>query len=421
MSLLSLDGQYKYEALRNISTSNEMKTEAQNLTFWTSGSDEGCESVFGFCSANRLFRSESMWLPGQPDNAGGNENYVAAHIWREKGQLLLADYDGRTKFRYICEKRRNPQSKNEKQTIVDECSLIYKVTTTEIDLLRNTTKWDLRMKCFIQCAGDALGLIVGGRFVESKVFAILETMSLQNVDELIKNMAIMDECNNKTYGMDECDKAYRLTKCARDKAPQVFDQIIKDLDKQAAERDELFSTSSGCVSNTTCIVNETVKNDLFSLHLKMNVSTCADYINGTWVCKCNDSKLILISYRNSNYYTFADAVRLCCYFGLRLLSPFNYVNATNCYELPLIQSTYANRSWTYANALVVDTASGLVRDCESGRDFYPQNLKPSHRMIFDTNNVLSGGTLVAFYSLNSGSPEYSAMGSNHLNSFICES
>ncbi|XP_059473976.1 uncharacterized protein LOC132195784 [Neocloeon triangulifer] len=236
MSLLSLDGQYKYDALASISnTTDDMNKELQNLTFWTSGSDEGCESVFGFCSAKRLFRDEAQWLPGQPDNAGRKENHVAVHIWRQKGQVLLADYDGIKKFRYVCEQRRNPLSKNGKQAIIDECSLIYNVNSTEIDLLQNATKLDLRMKCFLQCVGDAVGLLVGGKFVASEVFAMLERINMQTADRLMKSMAIVGECNNKTYGMNECDKAYWLTRCARDKAPMIFEQMIKELDNLTSD------------------------------------------------------------------------------------------------------------------------------------------------------------------------------------------
>ncbi|XP_059486958.1 uncharacterized protein LOC132203306 [Neocloeon triangulifer] len=235
MSLLSLDGQYKYNALANISSVADFLKEPENLTFWTSGSDEGCESIFGYCSAERLFRDEAKWLPGQPDNAGGNENFVAVNIYRNKSQVLLADYDGQTKFRYICEKRGNPQSKNDKQAIIDECSIIYGVTQSQIDLLYNQTTLSLQMKCFVRCVGDSVGLLVGGKFVASAVFAMLELMAMQNTDALMNSTAIVDGCNSNASGMDECDQAYQTAKCARDKAPAIFDNIVTNMNNQTTD------------------------------------------------------------------------------------------------------------------------------------------------------------------------------------------
>ncbi|XP_059488915.1 uncharacterized protein LOC132204434 isoform X2 [Neocloeon triangulifer] len=334
MSLLSLDGQHKYDALASIGFSIEMNQEEQNLTLWTSGSDEGCESIFGYCSAKRVFRNETKWLPGQPDNAGGKENHVAVHMWREKRQVLLADYDGNSKkFRYICEKRRNPQTKSGKQAIIDECAVIYSVTEVEIDLLRNATNLDLRMKCFVQCVGDAVGLLVGGKFVESEVFAILETLALSNMDELIKNMAIVDECNNKTYGMDECDKAYQLAKCARDKAPEVFDQIIKDLDNQIPkDSDQMISKAYGCANygvDPLCTINVAEKNKTDAINPV--ASTCSFNGDGRyWTCRCNDTKNYLIFYTGGRAYNNFGAATFCCERGMRLLSAQNFIKASSC-------------------------------------------------------------------------------------------
>ncbi|XP_059486530.1 uncharacterized protein LOC132203084 isoform X2 [Neocloeon triangulifer] len=416
MSLMSLDAKHKYDALANIFNSSQMGGEAQNLTFWTSGTDEGCESNFGYCSAKRLFRNETKWMPGQPDNAGGKENYVAVHIWRDMRSVLLADYEGQTKFRYICEKRRNPQSKNEKQAIVDECTIIYGVTSTEIDLLRKATTLDKRMKCFVQCVGDAIGLIVGGMIVESKVFAILETMALQNMSELMKNMGIVDECNNKSTGMDVCDKAYELAKCARDKATTVFDQIIKDLDNQTAQSDGLFTKSTGCASNETCIVDKPLKDQLNALNL--NASTCGNFVNKTWACKCTDLKTYIVGYQGPLIHSLA--VSFCCKVGMRLVTPSNYVRATNCVN-PLLQwTTWKNRCWAITNSVVVDVTSGYSYNCETQTTFFPTKLNPSHIIRFGANGAYDGGPLVSYNTLFNGKPEINALGEFSIGAFICE-
>ncbi|XP_059476778.1 uncharacterized protein LOC132197481 isoform X2 [Neocloeon triangulifer] len=416
MSLLSLDGNHKYDALANIANTDDMNSEAQNLTMWTSGSDEGCESVFGFCSAKRMFRDEAKWLPGQPDNAGGNENYVAVHIWRQRGQVLLADYDGQTKFRYICEKRLNPQSKSGKQAITDECSLIYNITSAEIDLLQNATNLDLRMKCFVQCVGDAVDLLVGGKFVESKVFAILESMAMLNVDGLINNMAIVDECNNKTYGMDLCDKAYQLAKCARDKSPAVFDQIIKDLDNQTTENDLLIPKGYGCAysANQTCTVNVALRDNIAALNL--NASTCVDFVNQSWVCKCSDLKQYYISFRNSMYFPYIDAVKFCCERGLQMLSPQNFVNAVNCLRVQ-IPHPYASYLYTLLNAAAVDLTTGFSFDCESQTSFSPQQL--GFVLNYNASGAFGSGPVIAFGTHNQGTPMIRFVQPNAVNSFIC--
>ncbi|XP_059473855.1 uncharacterized protein LOC132195705 isoform X2 [Neocloeon triangulifer] len=422
MSLLSLDAQRKYDALASIGKLSEMGNEAQNLTFWTSGSDEGCESVFGFCSAKRLFRGEEKWLPGQPDNAGGKENHVAVHIWREKRQVQLADYDGQKKFRYICEKLNNPQSKSAKQALVDECAIIYDVTTAEIDLLRNMTNFDARIKCFLHCVGDAVGLLVGGNFVASEVFAMLESMNL-NVDALMKNMAIVDECNNKTYGMDDCDKAYQLTKCARDKSPEVFDQIIKDLDKQAADSDELVSKSLGCANSSysNCTIDVAAKKSLDSLNL--NASTCANYINGAWACKCSNSKVYIMKFNGGYTHNYLEASKYCCERGMRLIKSANFYAAAKCIQASglskITANSYVNRFWTMTDSIVVDVTSGFTYDCKTQTDYLPQ--KRGFAMNFDPKAAYDGDTQVMCVNLNwSAPPPFYLCPATSKQPFICE-
>ncbi|XP_059474042.1 uncharacterized protein LOC132195825 isoform X2 [Neocloeon triangulifer] len=424
MSLLSLDGNHKYEALANICNSPEMIYAPENMTFWTSGSDEGCESTFGFCTAKRLFGDEAKWLPGQPDNAGQKENYVAVNILRSQRQVLLADYDGRTKFRYICEKRRNPQSKSGKQAIIDECSVIYNVSQIEIDLLQNASNFDTRMKCFLKCVGEAAGLVLGGKFVESEIFAILELMALLNEDDISKNMAIMQECNKKSSGLDECDKVYQLAKCARDKSPAVFDQVVKDLNIQDSENDELISKGYGCHNIVPCPINVTEKNVFDSINI--SPMSC-NYDNANyWVCKCSDLRKILIFYKAGLIYTHQDAVRYCCERGLRLLQPQNYVKTSTCINSAAIASgEYANWTYTMLNAVVLDAISGYSFDCETQTEFLPKMLHPNYNFRTspppDVQYVNSAGPLYAMSRTNQArSPEYYWIGSNINEVFMCE-
>ena len=68
--------------------------------FWTSGTDSGCDSAYGWCAVNKLFR-QAKWANGQPDNKGGNEHCVAVEI--TKSSVLLQDLDCAKKLRYVCE------------------------------------------------------------------------------------------------------------------------------------------------------------------------------------------------------------------------------------------------------------------------------------------------------------------------------
>ncbi|XP_059488620.1 uncharacterized protein LOC132204250 isoform X2 [Neocloeon triangulifer] len=416
MSLLSLDGSHKYEALASIyADSTDLKQGTQNLTFWTSGSDEGCESIFGFCTAKRLFRNESRWLPGQPDNAEGKENYVAVQI--KNGQALLADYQGETKFRYICEIRRNPQSKSGLKAIIDECAVVYNVTEHEIDLLQNVTSFDSRMKCFVKLFGDSTGLLVGGKIVENEVFANLETT--QNEIGLITNMAIVDECNNKTYGMDDCDKAYQLAKCARDKAPVIFDQVIKDL--QAADSGELISMAYGCAN--TCdasSINAVEKNSIDSVLNTLNASTCSFADSRYWLCKCNDSKKYIVFFRGGLVYDYYGATTFCCERGMRLISALNYMKSAMCLKAPLANESYSINFYTILNAVVIDATSGFSYDCGTKTEFHPKMMHPNYIARLESWFMNSAGPIVAYSSLIGAVPEFALLWPNHKEVFICE-
>ncbi|XP_059472306.1 uncharacterized protein LOC132194811 [Neocloeon triangulifer] len=327
------------------------------------------------------------------------------------------------KFRYICEKLGNPQSKSGKQAMVDECSIIFNVNSTEIDLLRNMTKFDLRIKCFLQCVGDAVGLLVGGNFVASEVFAMLESMNLKNADELMKNMAIVDECNNKTLGMDECDKAYQLTKCARDKSPEVFDQMIKDLDKKESDNDELVSKSYGCGNSSNCTIDVVARDNLTSLNL--NASTCVNYINGDWVCKCSNLKVYYMKYQFGFYYDYLEAVKFCCERGMLLMRTSNFFAAAKCMQAAgianVINHPFSNRFWTMTNSLVVDVTSGFSYDCETQTDYLPQNLNPGFQMSYDPKGAYDGSTQNMHVYLDyAAPPKFKFSPANSKQSFMCE-
>jgi hypothetical protein len=68
--------------------------------YWTSGSDEGCEGKFGWCSVNKLVRN-AKWASAQPDNASGLENCLGLNLDAAKAELQ--DEDCAKLLPLICE------------------------------------------------------------------------------------------------------------------------------------------------------------------------------------------------------------------------------------------------------------------------------------------------------------------------------
>ncbi|XP_065342122.1 uncharacterized protein LOC135940920 [Cloeon dipterum] len=255
MNLLSLQFDYKFDGV--LGGVKEKNTTPGN--FWTSGTDSGCESAFGFCSVNRLVRKDANWQPGQPDNAGGAENYLAVYI--NGSSALMADFNGDTKLRYICEARDTTKSASGGKAVRDECAAIYNVSSREIDNLLNNTNYDLRMKCFIKCIGENSGLMIDGKFVENEVLAILENLATGNLEDLQKNLMIIDECSSSSGGMDECDKAAQMIKCTNEKAPDVLMSVVNEMERSISQSESIQEAAplpphpAFCVQDYPCVID----------------------------------------------------------------------------------------------------------------------------------------------------------------------
>ncbi|CAB3372990.1 Hypothetical predicted protein [Cloeon dipterum] len=123
MNLLSLQFDYKFDGV----LAAVKERYANPGYYWTSGTDSGCESAFGFCAVKRLVRKESKnWQPGQPNNAGGVEHHLAVYI--NGSSALMADFNGDTKLRYICEARDTTKSASGGRAVRDECAAIFNVS-----------------------------------------------------------------------------------------------------------------------------------------------------------------------------------------------------------------------------------------------------------------------------------------------------
>jgi hypothetical protein len=68
--------------------------------YWTSGSDEGCEKAFGWCTVNRLV-TKAQYATGQPDNAAGAEHCLGLNMGASN--IELQDENCAKTMPYICE------------------------------------------------------------------------------------------------------------------------------------------------------------------------------------------------------------------------------------------------------------------------------------------------------------------------------
>ncbi|XP_059490115.1 uncharacterized protein LOC132205194 [Neocloeon triangulifer] len=346
MTLLSLEYDYKYKSIVAAIKENTSSSDF----FWTSGSDRGCKANFGYCTVKRLLRAEAVWAPGQPDDRDGNESGVVVFINSSNAQLF--DFNEESKFRYICEARDTSRAKSGGSAVKDECASIYNVSQTEIDSLLNSTfKKDLRLKCFIKCLGENSGLMVNGKFLENEVLAILEKFAGGNLDELQKNMGIVDECGNSSNGMDECDKAAQMIKCSSEKAPDVLNGIITAMDQAMPIEKSPLEPGAYCYQ-PTCQVNSTLAAEVASCN--GNCTTSTGYVRTL----CGKRY-----YHHILEYNQTGAYITCCIFGLKLVS----IETTEEFMCITSLSTPNSARWTW---IALSRINGTKpRWCTSNAEF----------------------------------------------------
>ncbi|CAB3372989.1 Hypothetical predicted protein [Cloeon dipterum] len=185
----------------------------------------------------------------------------------------------------------------------------------------NNTNYDLRMKCFIKCIGENSGLMIDGKFVENEVLAILEKLAVGNLEDLKKNLMIVDECSNSSGGMDECDKAAQMIKCTNEKAPDVLMNVVNEMERSISQSESaqeialLRPQPAFCVQDYPCYVDtslrakfdETTTSQLFDIAVMATTNFTIDYV-------CGKKYLAFTIY--IFYYNMGNT--MCCKFGLRL-------------------------------------------------------------------------------------------------------
>ncbi|XP_017140186.1 C-type lectin 37Db-like [Drosophila miranda] len=78
------------------------RSEANDL-FWLAYFDLGRPAGNFYSIATGLPLNTAGWVPGQPDNAGGNEH--CAHIWLRAGKYGMNDHNCFVQLRAICEQK----------------------------------------------------------------------------------------------------------------------------------------------------------------------------------------------------------------------------------------------------------------------------------------------------------------------------
>ncbi|XP_059470828.1 uncharacterized protein LOC132193899 [Neocloeon triangulifer] len=332
MTLLSIEYDFKYNSLKYALTRNASYTAD---VFWTSGSDRGCEGKFGYCTAKRLLRQEAIWDFGQPDNSNGNENAVAVFI--NGSHALLSDFSEEQKFRYICEARETAYKKTGGNAIRDECAAAYNVTQKEIDTLMNdTSKFDLRIKCFLRCIGDSAGLMVNGKFIDGEVLATLEKMAKGNLKDLKKNTDILVGCQNSASGMDECDQAAQMIKCTNEKAPDVLNAVITTVDQSIPLPTSQNFPIAQCPNTPSCPINKTLQDEFLAAAGETNIT------NGNGFVRFHCGKKYLYYSQN---VSLKSALDICCSYNLQLIS-VDSAEKADCLLTPINPVFAKIWSWT---------------------------------------------------------------------------
>ncbi|XP_059481909.1 uncharacterized protein LOC132200456 [Neocloeon triangulifer] len=307
MSLLSLEYDYKYKSLMEA-----MKVNASSKSdfFWTSGSDQGCEGKFGFCTTQRTLRKDAVWAQGQPDNANGNDNAIAITV--NSSHLLFYDANENSQYRYICEGRDTRKAKSGGDGVRLECAAAYNVTQEEQNTLFTKPNFDVRIRCFLKCVGENAGVMVNGKFVYNDAVPVMENMMAGNVTEYTNNFAIVDACKNSLMGMSECDLAAMMIKCTNDKAPQIVRGIIAGMEKTILlEKPPMAQPDAFCYDPSACKLNSA---------LKLEVDNCASNCSlsaGDGLIRSACGKKYLY-YKTS--ITWDQAFITCCEYGMKLAS-----------------------------------------------------------------------------------------------------
>jgi hypothetical protein len=77
------------------------------VSYWTAGSDQGCEAKFGWCNSRQMLQKWIAWAKGAPKNANVNENCLAldyvVHFSKSEQASNFTDANCELRKKFICE------------------------------------------------------------------------------------------------------------------------------------------------------------------------------------------------------------------------------------------------------------------------------------------------------------------------------
>ncbi|XP_059481817.1 uncharacterized protein LOC132200398 isoform X2 [Neocloeon triangulifer] len=216
MELLSIKTAAKRKCLSKV-TRDYPDTTGE---FWTSGTDLDCNGGYRWCSVDRAFlKHEVLWGADEPNQKRGDCVTVRTNS-NAKLTTLQTDLCP-AKKRYICEVR---QSGTTVETVQKECVDLFGLTNAEVEGLDNISNYTNKMKCYLKCIGDNLGMLVNGVLQEGNVMRLMEKSNEKG--DMDKGYQAINECKNKSIPDDECESAYRMYKCGKEQAPVVFGKMV---------------------------------------------------------------------------------------------------------------------------------------------------------------------------------------------------
>ncbi|CAB3379238.1 Hypothetical predicted protein [Cloeon dipterum] len=189
--------------------------------YWTSGADFGCPNNFRWCSVDRAFlRREINWGPGEPRVTKGDCVYVKTSALHPQNTTL---HVGKCtdQMQYACEVR---QSGTSVEAVQKECAELMVLSLDEVYALDIPENYTYRMKCYVKCLGDNLGMIVNNTLQEGNVLKLMESSNEKS--DMQKGYDAIQKCKNERVENDDCESAYRMYMCGKREAPVVFGKVV---------------------------------------------------------------------------------------------------------------------------------------------------------------------------------------------------
>ncbi|CAB3380759.1 Hypothetical predicted protein [Cloeon dipterum] len=307
--LLSLHQGYKFRFLSAAFKNLTLKSGK----FWTSGSDFGCEGVFGFCSTNRtLMKNETIWLPNQPDNLKGNEHCLAINALSNYAAALSND-NCDLKLRYICEGRASTRVK----ALELECAAASNLTDAEIPMAFASPNGSEKFKCFMTCYGENANLYGNGKMVDSRILPFVPYISAGSDSSMKEYYGTMGQCKQDSRKLYGCSRVSDFVSCSQTKSPTLTVKMINVVETTISEKKSWLPpvSESLCPNAHDKIMNEDYRAFFDSISAGRATLVPYRFVIST---SCGKKFLLLSIEKAPPLTTLGQAMTECAKWGLRL-------------------------------------------------------------------------------------------------------